>query len=101
MNEVKNPKKNLMTYYGIVLLLLLLFNLLVVPAVAERQIQEVDYNTFVSMTEEQKIGKVEIQTQENRILFTSKDEKTIYKTAIVPDDAMIQRLLAAGVSSTG
>ncbi len=101
MNEVKNPKKNLMTYYGIVLLLLLLFNLLVVPAVAERQIQEVDYNTFVSMTEEQKIGKVEIQTQENRILFTSKDEKTIYKTAIVPDDAMIQRLLAAGVSTTG
>ena len=101
MNEVKNPKKNLMTYYGIVLLLLLLFNLLVVPAIAERQIQEVDYNTFVSMTEEQKIGKVEIQTQENRILFTSKDEKTIYKTAIVPDDAMIQRLLAAGVSTTG
>ena len=101
MNEVKNPKKNLMTYYGIVLLLLLLFNLLVVPAVAERQIQEVDYNTFVSMTEEQKIGKVEIQTQENRILFTSKDEKTIYKTAMVPDDAMIQRLLAAGVSTTG
>ena len=101
MNEVKNPKKNLMTYYGIVLLLLLLFNLLVVPAVAERQIQEVDYNTFVSMTEEQKIGKVEIQTQENRILFTSKDEKTIYKTAIVPDDDMVQRLLAAGVSTTG
>ena len=101
MNEVKNPKKNLMTYYGIVLLLLLLFNLLVVPAVAERQIQEVDYNTFVSMTEEQKIGKVEIQTQENRILFTSKDEKTIYKTAIVPDSEMIQRLLAAGVSTTG
>ena len=101
MNEVKNPKKNLMTYYGIVLLLLLLFNLLVVPAVAERQIQEVDYNTFVSMTEEQKIGKVEIQTQENRILFTSKDEKTIYKTAMVPDDDMVQRLLAAGVSTTG
>ena len=101
MNEVKSPKKPLLYYYMIVLLVVLLFNLLAMPWLAEHQIKDVDYNTFVSMTEQGQIGQVEIQQQSNRILFTSKDEKTIYKTAIVPDDGLVQRLLDAGVSTTG
>ena len=101
MNEVKSPKKPLIYYYLAAILLVVLFNMLAMPWLAERQIQEVDYNTFVSMTEKKEIGKVEIQQQSNRILFTDKDEKTIYKTAIVPDDGMVQRLLDAGISTTG
>ena len=101
MNEVKSPKKPLIYYYLAVALLVVLFNMLAMPWLAEHQIQEVDYNTFVSMTEKNEIGKVEIQQQSNRILFTDKDEKTIYKTAIVPDDGMVQRLLGAGISTTG
>ena len=101
MNEVKSPKKPLLYYYMIVLLVVLLFNLLAMPWLAEHQIKDVDYNTFVSMTEQGQIGQVEIQQQSNRILFTGKDEKTIYKTAIIPDDGLVQRLLDAGVSTTG
>ena len=101
MNEVKSPKKPLLYYYTIAILVVLLFNLLAMPWLSEHQIKDVDYNTFVSMTEQGQIGQVEIQQQSNRILFTSKDEKTIYKTAIVPDDGLVQRLLDAGVSTTG
>ncbi len=101
MNEVKSPKKPLLYYYLIVLLVVMLFNLLAMPWLAEHQIKDVDYNTFVSMTEQGQIGQVEIQQQSNRILFTGKDEKTFYKTAIVPDDGLVQRLLDAGVSTTG
>ena len=101
MNEVKSPKKPLIYYYLAAILLVVLFNMLAMPWLSEHQIQEVDYNTFVSMTEKNEIGKVEIQQQSNRILFTDKDEKTIYKTAIVPDDGMVQRLLDAGISTTG
>ena len=101
MNEVKSPKKPLIYYYLAAILLVVLFNMLAMPWLAEHQIQEVDYNTFVSMIENKEIGKVEIQQQSNRILFTDKDEKTIYKTAIVPDDGMVQRLLDAGISTTG
>ena len=101
MNEVKSPKKPLIYYYLAAILLVVLFNMLAMPWLAEHQIQEVDYNTFVSMTENKEIGKVEIQQQSNRILFTDKGEKTIYKTAIVPDDGMVQRLLDAGISTTG
>ena len=101
MNEVKSPKKPLIYYYLAAILLVVLFNMLAMPWLAEHQIQEVDYNTFVSMSENKEIGKVEIQQQSNRILFTDKDEKTIYKTAIVPDDDMVQRLLDAGISTTG
>ena len=101
MNEVKSPKKPLLYYYLIALLIVMLFNLLAMPWLSEHQIKDVDYNTFVSMTEQGKIGQVEIQQQSNRILFTGKDEKTIYKTAIVPDNGLVQRLLDAGVSTTG
>jgi len=101
MREVKTPKKPLLYYYIIAMLVLLLFNLLAMPWLTEHQIREVDYNTFVTMTEQKEIGQVEIQEQSNRILFTGKDNKTIYKTAIVPDDGLVQRLLDADISTTG
>ena len=101
MKEVKTPKKPLLFYYAVALLVLFLFNLLAMPWLAEHQIKDVDYNTFVSMTEKKEIGQVEIQQQDNRILFTSTDGKTIYKTAMVPDDGLVQRLLDAGISTTG
>ncbi len=101
MNEVKSPKKPLLYYYLLVMLVLLLFNLLAMPWISEHQIKEVDYNTFVSMVEKKEIGKVDIQEQENRILFTDTEEKTIYKTAIVPDDDLVSRLLEAGISTSG
>ena len=101
MNEVKSPKKSLLYYYVVALLVVMLFNFIAMPWMAEHQIKEVDYNTFVTMTEQGEVGKVEIQQQDNRILFTSADEKTVYKTAMVPDDGLVQRLLDAGVSTTG
>ena len=101
MNEVKSPKKPLLYYYVVVLLVVMLFNFIAMPWISEHQIKDVDYNTFVTMTEQGEVGKVEIQQQDNRILFTSADEKTVYKTAMVPDDGLVQRLLDAGVSTTG
>ena len=101
MNEVKNPKKPLIFYYIVVLVALMLFNMLAMPWLAEHSIQEVDYNTFVSMVQDGKVDRAEIQEQDNRILFTGKDERTIYKTAMVPDSDLLQRLLDAGVSTSG
>ena len=101
MNEVKSPKKPLIFYYAVVLLAVVLFNTLAMPWLAEHAIRDVDYNTFVSMVQEGKVGQVEIQEQNNRILFTGKDERTVYKTAMVPDSDLISRLLEAGVSTTG
>ena len=101
MNEVKSPKKPLLYYYFVAMLLVMLFNFIAMPWIAEHQIKDVDYNTFVTMTEQGEVGRVEIQEQSNRILFTSSDEKTVYKTAMVPDDGLVQRLLDAGVSTTG
>ena len=101
MNEVKSPKKPLLYYYLLVMLVLLLFNLLAMPWISEHQIKEVDYNTFVSMVEKKEIGKVDIQEQDDRILFTDTEEKTIYKTAMVPDDDLVSRLLEAGISTSG
>ena len=101
MQEVKKPKKPLIYYYIIVLLALVLFNFLAMPWMAQRRIQEVDYNTFISMVEQGQVGQVELQEQENRILFTDTDETTVYKTPMVQDDALTQRLLDADVSFYG
>lgn len=90
MNEVKKPKKPLIFYYGIVLLIILLFNLIAVPLIAERQIEEVDYGTFMTMTEENAIGQVDIQN--NQIVFTDKENKQIYKTGLMDDAGLIDRL---------
>ena len=101
MNEVKQPKRPLIYYYGLMLLLLMLFNFLFMPWLTKRQIHEVDYNTFVTMVEEGDVGAAEIQVQENLILFTSKDSTTIYQTGMMPDTELTQRLLDAGVSTRG
>ena len=101
MNEVKQPKRPLIYYYGLMLLLLMLFNFLFMPWLTKRQIHEVDYNTFVTMVEEGDVGAAEVQTQENLILFTSKDGTTIYQTGMMPDTELTQRLLDAGVSTRG
>ena len=101
MNEVKQPKRPLIYYYGLMLLLLMLFNFLFMPWLTKRQIHEVDYNTFVTMVEEGDVGAAEVQTQENLILFTSKDGTTIYQTGMMPDTELTQRLLDSGVSTRG
>ncbi len=101
MNEVKKPRKPLIFYYGIVLICLMLFNALAMPSILERQITRVDYGTFITMTEEGKIGRVEIQEQSNSILFTDKEEKKIYKTAMVEDAQLTDRLYEAGVPFFG
>ncbi len=100
MNEVKSPKKPLVYYYIIVLILLLLFNFVAMPWISEHQIKDVDYNSFVSMVGNGQVSAVEIQEQSNRILFKGTDNK-IYKTAMVPDDDLVTRLLEADVSTTG
>ena len=94
MNEVKQPKKPLAYYYGMVLLLLLVFNWLVMPMIADAKIKEVDYGTFMSMTESKDIGRVEIE--DNQILFTNKDETQIFKTGLMEDPDRTQRLYDAG-----
>ena len=94
MKEVKSPKKPLIYYYCIVLLVLMVFNSFIVPLIARQQIKEVDYGTFMTMTEEKQIGKVEVQ--DNQILFTDKNEKQIYKTGLMTDPDLVNRLKASG-----
>ena len=101
MNEVKKPKKPLLYYYFIVLLGIMLFNFLVMPAIVEGQITEKDYGYFIKMTEKGQIGQVEIQEQENQILFTSKDGSKIYKTGMVDDPDLVQRLYESGATFSG
>ena len=94
MHEVKKPKKNLAYYYLIVLLALMLFNAFAMPYIAEQQVEEVDYGTFMSMTEKGKIGQVEIQS--NQIIFTNKDNSKIYKTGLMDDPDRTERLYESG-----
>ena len=94
MKEVKTPKKPLAIYYTIVLLLILLLNVVLVPWMNERQIKEVDYGTFMSMTEEKNIGKVDIES--NQIIFTDKDNTQVYKTGLMDDSGLTERLYTAG-----
>ena len=101
MNEVKSPKKPLMYYYTIVLILLLVFNFVAMPWISEHQIKEVDYNTFINMVDNGEVSAVEIQEQNNRILFQGNDNSKIYKTAMLPDNDLVSHLLEANVSTTG
>lgn len=101
MQEVKKPKKPLIFYYGIVLLALLLFNFLAMPWLAQRRVQQVDYGTFIEMAENKDLGQVEVQQQENQILFTNKDNTEIYKTGMMPDPDLTQRLNDSGAEFSG
>ena len=98
MKEVKPPRKPLFYYYGIALVVLLLINFLLVPLVARHAVQEVDYGTFMTMTENKEIGKVEVE--DNQIIFTNKDGSKIYKTGPMNDPDLTQRLYDAGVEFT-
>ena len=98
MKEVKPPKKPLIYYYGVALVVLLLINFLLVPLVARHAVQEVDYGTFMTMTENKEIGQVEVE--ENQIIFTNKDGSKIYKTGPMNDPDLTQRLYDAGAEFT-
>ncbi|HIY19126.1 MAG TPA: ATP-dependent zinc metalloprotease FtsH [Candidatus Blautia avistercoris] len=100
MNEVKKPKKPLIYYYCIVAVCLLFFNALAMPWLLEYRTRTVDYNTFISMTDEKNIDQVSISSQDNTITFTDK-EGNIYKTAMVEDQELTQRLYKAGASFSG
>ena len=99
MNEVKTPKKPLVFYYGIAMVVLLLLNMLVMPLITQHQVEEVDYGTFIKMTESKEIGQVEIE--DNQILFTNKDKSKIYKTGLLNDDGLVQRLYDSGAEFSG
>ena len=101
MNEVKKPKKPLIYYYCIVILVLMLFNFLAMPWLMQRQIQEVDYGTFITMTENKEIGQVEIQEQENQIIFTNAENTQVFKTGMVDDPDLTQRLYESGAIFSG
>lgn len=94
MNEVKNPKRPVYYYYAIALIVLLLLNMFVTPRLVEGKVEEVDYGTFMQMTEEHEIGKVEIES--NQIVFTNKDESKVYKTGLMNDPDLTQRLYDSG-----
>ena len=100
MNEIKTPKKPLIYYYLVAMLVVLLFNFLAMPWLAEHQIKDVDYNVRLIDGRRRRSVRWRIQEQDNRILFTSADGATVYKTAMVPDDGLV-RLLDAGISNTG
>ena len=101
MQEVQKPKKPLIFYYGVVILVLLLFNFFAMPWIAQRQVREVDYGTFIDMAEEQQLGQVEVQQQEQQIIFTNKDNTAIFKTGMMPDPDLTQRLDDSGAVFSG
>ena len=101
MNEVKRPKKPLIYYYSIVVLILLLFNFLAMPWIAQRQVREVDYGTFMDMAENHELGQVEVDQQENQIIFTNKEGTAIYKTGMIPDPDLKQMLRDSGAQFEG
>ncbi len=101
MQEVRKPKKPLIFYYGVVLIILLLFNFLAMPWLAQRQVREVDYGTFIEMAENHELGQVEVQQQDNQILFTDKDNTMVYKTGMMPDPDLTQRLNDSGAKFSG
>ena len=101
MKEVKQPKKPLIFYYLIVLAVIMLLNIIVVPWFTERSIEDVDYGTFISMTEDKKIDEVDIETKSNVIYFTGKDDKKVYKTAMVSDENLTERLYKSGAKFSG
>ncbi len=98
MKEVKSPRKPLIYYYGIVLLVLFLFNMLISPLLLKQQVKEVDYGTFMSMIEEKNIG--EVQVEDSQIIFTDKDNTTVYKTGAMNDPNLTERLYNSGATFT-
>ena len=101
MKEVKTPKKPLIYYGVIVMVVLLLFNMLITPMIAQRRVMEVDYGTFVQMAEEKNLGLVEVDETENQVIFTDKDNTAIYKAGMIPDPELSQLLKNSGAQYSG
>ena len=101
MKEVRPPKRPLIFYYCVAMLVLLLFNFLAMPWMAKQQVREVDYGTFMDMAENHQLGQVEIQETENQIVFTDKDNTAVYTTGMVPDPDLKQMLKDSGARFTG
>ena len=101
MQEVKKPKKPLIYYYFIVMIALIMVNLLLMPSIAEQEIKQVDYGTFIDMAEDGKIGEVQVNQQSNEILFTDKKNTVVYKTGMMPDDDLTSRLYNSGAKFSG
>ena len=101
MNEVKQPKKPLIYYYGVVMIVMMLFNFLAVPWFMQRQIKEVDYGTFMEMVEQKEIGSVQIQEDQNQIIFTDKENTKVYKTGMLNDPGMVERLYDSDAKFSG
>ena len=101
MDEIKKPRKPLIYYSVIVLLILMAFNFFAMPWLMQRQVQQVDYSTFIEMAENKELGQVEVQQQENQILFTNKDNTAVYKTGMMPDPDLTQRLADSGAQFSG
>ena len=99
MKQIKKPKRPLATYYLIALIILLVLNIFVIPWISSQKIRKVDYGTFMTMTQEKNIGLVELQS--NQIIFTDKNRTQIYRTGIMPDDGLVDRLYAAGAEFSG
>ncbi len=101
MNEVKQPKKPLIYYYGVVMIIMMLFNFIAVPWFMQRQVKEVDYGTFMEMVENQEIGSVQIQEGQNQIVFTDKENTKVYKTGMLNDPGIVERLYDSGAKFSG
>ena len=101
MKEVRSPKRPLLYYYLIALGVILLFNMLVMPVMSMNQVLEVDYGTFVQMAEDKNLGQVEVDETENQILFTDKDQTTIYKAGMIPDPDLARLLKDSGAKYGG
>ena len=99
MNEVKKPRRSLLYYYFIVMLVLILFNTILMPIFNSWEIKQVDYGTFITMTENGEVGLVEVQ--DNQIIFTDKDKQTVYKTGKMEDPGLTERLYASGAEFSG
>ena len=98
MQEVKRPKKPLIYFYVVMILVILVFNCLIIPHFGGKAIEDVDYGTFMTMTENGEIGKVQIQ--QNQIVFTDRDESAIYRTGVIEDPGLVERLHASGAAFT-
>ena len=96
MNEVKKPQKPIFYFYGIVLVIIILFNTLAMPMLAQMQVKEVDYGTFMTMTENKEIGRVDVQ--DNQIVFTDLEDEQIYKTGVMDDPGLVDRLHNSGAT---
>ena len=101
MKEVKSPKRPLIYYYIIAMGMILLFNMIITPLMAQSQIVKTDYSTFVQMAENKELGEVEINETENQIVFTDKDKTTVYEAGMIPDQNLAQLLKDSGAQYGG